>query len=553
MSAPVVNSREWWDWYFSENWDANDGGGQTRHFMERLVANLPAAERDYLRHEARRILDWGCAFGEGVSTLASAFPRCQVVGLDFSHKALNEARRRFPRSEFVHMEKGEIPEQFDVVVTSNCLEHFESPLEVAESMLSACEQLLVILVPYEEDPLSEFHLSRFTEGSFPRQLRDFHRIHCDTIEVDQKYWAGKQLLVLYSSSSYMMRRLEDRAHTTEQQKWDSYYATESPAEEDGNIKVFNQEFAERIEELLPNGARILEAGCGDGWQSLALARTGKHDVTLMDFSQGALDHAQQRFEREGLAGSFVLGDAQQKGEPEFDLVFNAGVLEHYDPAQQASFLRGMASRSRQYVMALVPNRLCYWYWLWRIRAVGEENWPFGKEVPLVDLTAAFESAGLKFLGQTFMGDTWSETFINGISGIAEDLRRELRLIHRSAVIPDAEKSYLVAMLGSVRDDAVSVPSAWREPPFKEQFREAELYSAMGEALGQIIKKEKQLERKERELSWKEQELQNANAVLNSPWLSQVQVLRRIVHYLAPPGSRRGRLVRDAAGLIRKKQ
>src|SRR5262249_3523816 len=119
-------------------------------------------------------------------------------------------------------------------------------------------------------------------------------------------------------------------------------------------------------------------------------------------------------------------------------------------------LKGMASRSRRYVLALVPNRQCYWYWIWRIRASLKGQWPFGKEVPLLDLSAAFKGAGLHFIGQTFLGDEWTENFIESVGGLGSEARelsnglcKELIEIHRSPLIPRSQKSYLVAALGSV--------------------------------------------------------------------------------------------------------
>src|SRR5215218_389986 len=101
LGPDPINSRPWWEDYVARHWDANDGSSQTRHFMDRLVANLPAAEAAHLRANALDVLDWGCAFGEGVDRLAREFPRCRVAGLDFAQAAVAEARRRYPVNEFI--------------------------------------------------------------------------------------------------------------------------------------------------------------------------------------------------------------------------------------------------------------------------------------------------------------------------------------------------------------------------------------------------------------------------------------------------------------------
>jgi len=114
-NAPV-NSRPWWEDYFAAQWDANNGRGQTKYFMQRLVENLPPAEREYLVSREASILDWGCAFGEGVEVLAEAFPRCRVLGMDFAERAVAEARRCFPQHEFHHTPAGSIGNHFDAII-----------------------------------------------------------------------------------------------------------------------------------------------------------------------------------------------------------------------------------------------------------------------------------------------------------------------------------------------------------------------------------------------------------------------------------------------------
>ena len=196
---------------------------------------------------------------------------------------------------------------------------------------------------------------------------------------------------------------------------------------------------------------MLEAGCGAGWQSLVLAQAGNQQLTLMDFSAEALNYAQRAFSKHDLAADFVCQDVFAPGEPEYDLVFNAGVLEHYNFDEQVAFLRGMASRSRKYVIALVPNRQCYWYWTWRFHRSSRGAWPFGKEMPMADLSATFEAAGLNFLGHWHGGEKWSEFYITDLDGMNDRLRDDLLAVHRSAVIPKENRAYLVAGSGARRN------------------------------------------------------------------------------------------------------
>lgn len=326
-----------------------------------------------------------------------------------------------------------------------------------------------------------------------------------------------QLATIAEDSSNQSRK------SLEQEKWDSYYASLPLSEADEMTHAFNLELTTHISALLPAGSRILEAGCGGGWQSLELARTGNFHVTLMDFSVEALNYARRLFAREQVTAEFRLGDVFAPGdEPEFDLVFNAGVLEHYSLERQAAFLGGMASRSRNLILALAPNRACYWYWLWRIQKAGEGQWPFGKEMPMIDFATAFKAAGVQFLGQAFMGQSWAELFISSLTGLERQLSQEIINIHRSPLIPAAQRSYLLAGLGSVATETPALPAPWQSSSSPIATERAEETAALADALALRINAEHKLQQLQAQLI----ELQQ------TPVRAQNQIAQRLEQEIA---------------------
>jgi SAM-dependent methyltransferase len=69
---------------------------------------------------------------------------------------------------------------------------------------------------------------------------------------------------------------------------------------------------------LPNGARILDVGCGPGRHSLELARRGFVTVGI-DISAGLIEVAQRAAQEEDLQAEFYVGDARElEFAPEFD-------------------------------------------------------------------------------------------------------------------------------------------------------------------------------------------------------------------------------------------
>ncbi len=341
----------------------------------------------------------------------------------------------------------------------------------------------------------------------------------------------------------------------ERQKWDDYYATLPMVEIDDATRAFGKDLAGRIGELLPPDGKVLEAGCGAGWQSLVLAQAGKQHLTLMDFSAEALNYARRAFARHGLSADFVCQDVFAPGEPEYDLVFNAGVLEHYHFDEQVAFLRGMASRSRKYVIALVPNRQCYWYWMWRLHRSARGAWPFGKEMPMADLSAAFEAAGMEFLGHWHGGEKWSEFYITDLDGLDDRLREELLAVHRSPVIPKENRAYLVAALGC-KDQSSSVPACWTKDVPASDFVVDQLTAAVADAMAASVAAEHHRKQAEAAIVETEQrcrrqlaEEKDAAAALadeletikGSRGYQALQRFRRVKARLAPRGSLREKI------------
>lgn len=232
MAGPVKSSdmeppREWWDDQFARNWERNGGPAQTRHFMEQLIAGLGDAERQYLRRDAATVLDWGCAMGDGVEILAQAFPSCKAAGLDVAASAIEAARRRFPARRFVLTERGEIEGRHDVIVTSNCLEHFHDPMAQVRLQLAACDGFYAALVPYREFPRISGHFVTLSKGSFPECAGGFVRISERVLAMEPKFWNGYQLLVVFGSESFVARRPE-AALGKDPSFWRTYFEA-SPA------------------------------------------------------------------------------------------------------------------------------------------------------------------------------------------------------------------------------------------------------------------------------------------------------------------------------------
>ena len=421
--------------------DQSQDGRYSSEQIELLLRHLPAPEKYSLESPETTLLHWGCDSGHGVQVLRQTFPQCQVTGQESSAETLAKAQESFPDCRFKLREDGQLDQRYDVVFSCRQLDQGDELLATVRQHLLFCHRFYGLLVPHAGSQLPDAEQAGLRAEDFPSQLMGFTRLMVKDLE------NTSQVLVLYGSTEYLAEREALQTRCEEREKWNQFYRSLNEQDPEPTTTHLLGDLSERIATLLPDGGRILEAGCGAGWQSLALARGGRYDLTLQDFSPAALTYARRLFELQHKQASFVCADAFSGGKPEYDLVFNAGVLEHYSHQEQVRLLQAMAQQSRRYVLVLVPNCRCYWYWLWRVQAASEGNWPFGKEVPAADLDSLFEAAGMQFVDQWFLGDRWTEQFFDYLPGISEELRQRIRDVHRAGIVPDSQRAYLVAGVG----------------------------------------------------------------------------------------------------------
>jgi ubiquinone/menaquinone biosynthesis C-methylase UbiE len=197
----AVNSAAYWDRRFDEDWDAFGGPQQTEYFARLLVKALPPDLRAWMSGNCASILDWGCATGEAANVLHAVFPTAAVTGLDFSSSAVKQAAQKFPAVRFISESLDALGEDFDIVTTSNTLEHFADPWSVAAQLAQRARHLVLVLVPFrepEEARIAE-HVVSFAPFDLPLALAKTQLLHYSVHTTDPHFWPGRQLLLVYAS------------------------------------------------------------------------------------------------------------------------------------------------------------------------------------------------------------------------------------------------------------------------------------------------------------------------------------------------------------------
>ena len=137
-----------------------------------------------------------------------------------------------------------------------------------------------------------------------------------------------------------------------------------------------------------SGKRVLDAGAGTGLSSLPLAKRGA-EVTLLDIAPAALEIARVYYDEQGQKASFVQGSIFEMPFPddEFDVVWNTGVIEHFNPEQRAAALREMLRTAKPdgIVITLNPSAHASIYSFAKRQAERRGTWDVGFELPIGSL------------------------------------------------------------------------------------------------------------------------------------------------------------------------
>lgn len=198
--------------------------------------------------------------------------------------------------------------------------------------------------------------------------------------------------------------------------WDTYWRDfrEQPIGEFGRLTL--NEYRRVVSRLLDINALklVVEAGSGGGVTSIPFMEAKAKSV-LIDFSREALIVARNLFLAFGLEDDahLVVGDVLHMPIKDgcVDLVFNHGVLEHFNPDESVKILKEMKRLGRT-VMVLVPYRINVGYQLAKFLCkVLRRPWPFGETIERdytkEILVRELRKAGLKPVFMKKWARTWA--------------------------------------------------------------------------------------------------------------------------------------------------
>ncbi len=207
---PEVNSRAFWEARFTQSWTADHGPEQTRFFGDLALALIPEWLRRQVRQQRLSVCDWGCAFGEGTALLARGLDTA-LTGVDFSAAAIAQARLQFPALDFrcedwlagdpAGAGDGDAP-RYDIVFSSNTLEHFDQPWAVFQRLAGQARRHVVLLLPFREPAATRYfeHRVSFEPAGVPlAPLPGWCLADAALTDLGPSpFWQGEQALLVYS-------------------------------------------------------------------------------------------------------------------------------------------------------------------------------------------------------------------------------------------------------------------------------------------------------------------------------------------------------------------
>jgi trans-aconitate methyltransferase len=140
----------WTDRFVSGRWH---GHGQYKTYMN-MLETLHTLNTLNIPVRGKKVLDIGCAIGNGTQMLHDA--GAEAVGADFVEAALDCARSYFPDVRFEQWDIRNVPEDFDIIITSHTIEHMGSEAEsTLRHLADRCHYLAMNCEVYDFNPESD--------------------------------------------------------------------------------------------------------------------------------------------------------------------------------------------------------------------------------------------------------------------------------------------------------------------------------------------------------------------------------------------------------------
>ena len=172
-------------------------------------------------------------------------------------------------------------------------------------------------------------------------------------------------------------------------------------------------WTEELAVICPTGKSLLEVGCGTGQTSLWMAKQGRQ-VTAVDYTNSSTKLVREAASRLKLDQiRVVCCDAKKElpfKEKEFDFIYQAGLLEHFESREQVNLLQNWAKYGK-YMVSMIPNASSVAYRVGKEIMERNHTWEYGLEIPRHSLQQEFALAGITVEREYSIGSSFAQNFL----------------------------------------------------------------------------------------------------------------------------------------------
>jgi len=197
--------------------------------------------------------------------------------------------------------------------------------------------------------------------------------------------------------------------------WDDFWRNHEASEWDSISQLVFNVLLKEIFDF--KNKKILEAGSGSGRISLKVAEKGAK-VFLLDYSESAVTLSKRNSSKKKIKSEIVRASIFNIPFKEnvFDIVWNAGVLEHFSEEKQIKALEEMRAvcKKKGKIITMNPYVRAYFYRLGKWYAKRTGKWEVGYEKPIKTLGKKLEDLDIKIKNEYNTGFMESVDFLGYI-------------------------------------------------------------------------------------------------------------------------------------------
>lgn len=222
-----------------------------------------------------------------------------------------------------------------------------------------------------------------------------------------------------------------------QETFGQIWAKSNP-EQAAQLDPMSRDIAAIVLSLLPKNraCSILEAGSGTGRISAILAKAGHH-LTLLDVSRESFEISRLVFRSSWAPLRAIQASMFQIPMPDetYDVVWNAGVIEHFYFEEQVKALREMVRvlKPKGTLITLNPSAHGRIYRLGKYISEKRGTWQFGQEFPVESLRSHCQLLGLELLEERDVLPHYQFSFFPRPASYFVRIGRSLPLFQRATL------------------------------------------------------------------------------------------------------------------------